>query len=221
MQLGKRITSASGTWHPDARASLGMAVAAAVVVIFGFVALFAAAPSFRLPRHRDRLEEQLVFAEPLPTPRIPHPHLHASAIPARVPMLQSAWPPLPVPIAAPGDFSTQDYLEQRQQQNAAALKDQVTGSDLKRELNRPVEQQAVPENQGYRTVDGQKVVRTGGGCAEVHTVQGSPSPTNRIEVAAPISCPGGSPDASQEIGKALDDWAKKVHRVQPPSPGDA
>ena len=221
MHPGKQSTWPSGAWRPDTRASLGMALAAALVMTAGFVALFSTAPKLRLSHDTDRVREQLVFAEPLPVPRIPRPHVHAPAAPARVPLLQSAWPPLPAPIAAPGGFSTQDYLEERRQQNAAALHDQVTGSDLKRKLVKPVEQQALPDNQSYHTVDGQKVVRNGGGCAEVHTVQGSSSPTNRVDVAAPISCPGGRPDASQEMGKALEDWAKKVHLPQPSPPGDA
>ncbi len=221
MQAEKRSTRDSGAWRPDARVSVGIAFGATLVVMLGFAALFSAVPKLRLSRDTDRVREQLVFAEPLPTPPVPRPHVHASAAPARVPLLQSAWPPLPVPIAAPGGFSTQDYLQERRQQSAASLQDQVTGSDLQRKLDKPVEQQALPENQSYHTVDGQKVVRTGGGCAEVHTVQGSSSPTNRIDVAAPISCPGASPDASREIGKALEDWAKKVHLPQPPPPGDA
>ena len=221
MQAEKRSTRDSGAWRPDARVSVGIAFGATLVVMLGFAALFSAVPKLILSRDTDRVREQLVFAEPLPTLPTPRLRAHLSTAARPLPLLQDAWPPLPVPIAAPGGFSTQDYLEQRRQQNAAALQDQVTGSDLKRKLDKLVERQALPENQSYHTVDGQKVVRTGGGCAEIHTVQGSSSPTNRVDVAAPISCPGSSPDASREIGKALEEWAKKVHLPQPPPPGDA
>jgi hypothetical protein len=57
------------------------------------------------------------------------------------------------------------------------------------------------------------VVRSGDRCAQIHTVQGSPSPTNKIDIAEPLpACPGTS---KQDMGKALQDWADK-HRPPPP-----
>lgn len=217
----RRSTADSGVWRPDARASLGMAAAAALLVMAGFIALFATSPRFNLSRNAERpQEEQLVFAAPPPS-LPPRPILRSRArMPtpaANLPLAQSAWPPLPEPITAPGGVNAQDYLDERKQQNAQALKDKVTGSDLKRNLGKQIETPAISDNQAYRTIDGQRVERGGGGCAESQTQQGSSSPTNHFEVARPITCPG-TPDTSQQMGKALEDWAKKAQQAHPPPP---
>jgi hypothetical protein len=219
MYARKRSTWDSGAWHPDVRASLSGAVATALLVMAGFAALFSAVPPLKLSHPAPEVREELVLAEPTPVPsqprprmRIPHPSL-----PVQLPELQRMPAPVPEPSRAPDSLSLQDYLDERAKENAAALKDMVTSSDLRRALGKPTEKQALPDNQSYQTIDGQKVVRGGGGCAEIHTVQASPSPTNHVDIAEPTDCPGGSPDASQQMGKALDDWAEK-HRAPPPPP---
>ena len=216
MHPGKQSTWDSGAWHPDTRASLAGAVAAALLVMAGFTALFSAAVPFKLSSPAPSVREELLLAEPTPVPPKARPHVRMAhpALPVQLPELQRM--PPPVPLRAPDSFSLQDYLDERGKGTAAALKDQVTGSELKRDLGKQGEKPAISDNQSYRTVDGQKVERSGGGCAESQTEQGSSSPTNHFEVARPISCPGGTPDASQQMGKALDDWAKKAQQAPPP-----
>jgi hypothetical protein len=135
-------------------------------------------------------------------------------------LLQSVWPPLPTVVSAPGGHTPQgylrEYLVEREQEIAAALRAKVTGKGSAPGLPKPPPAQALPDDQSYRNVDGQKIVRTDDGCAQIQTVQGSPSPTNHVDLAEPTACPGGSPDASEEMGKGLDDWAKKVQRSRPP-----
>lgn len=217
MHPWKQPTWPSGAWRPDARATLGGAVAAALLVMAGFVALFSAVAPFKLSQSAPGVRETLVFAEPVPVP--PRPRLHVRAphptLPVQLPELQRM--PPPVPLRVPESFSLQDYLDERAKGDAAALRDQVTGSELKRDLGKQTEKPAISDNQSYRTVDGQRVERGGGGCAESQTQQGSSSPTNHFEVARPISCPGATPDASQQMGKALQDWADQ-HRASPPPP---
>ena len=121
-------------------------------------------------------------------------------------------------MTGPDSFSLQDYLDERAKENATALKNQVTGGDLKRNLGKSTEQQALPDNQSFRSVGGQKIVRSGSGCAQIQTVQGSSSPTNHVDIAEPTACPGEAPDVSQEMGKALGDWAKKTQQSQPQAP---
>jgi hypothetical protein len=139
-----------------------------------------------------------------------------------VPLLQSAWPPLPVAVSAPGGITPldylQDYLDGRARSNATAVQGKVMGKELQRALGKPTEMPALRDSQSFRRSDGQKVVRTGDGCAQIQTVQASPSPTNHVDIAEPIDCPGGTPDASQEMGKSLDDWAKKLQQSQAPPP---
>ena len=211
---GKPGSGISGAWRPDVRVSFGGAAAAALLVLAGFAVLFSATPGFQLSHDTDRLREQLDLAElAAPPPPMLRPRLRAPAPSPNLPLVQSAWPPLPAPVATPGGFGIQDYLDQRARGDAAELRDRVTGGDLKRELGKPMEKPALPDNQGYRSVDGHEVVHAGGGCAEVHTLQVSPSPSNHVAVAEPISCPGAS--EQDDMGKALQDWAEK-HRPPPP-----
>ncbi|HEY1771882.1 MAG TPA: hypothetical protein VGH91_01670 [Gammaproteobacteria bacterium] len=219
MYARKHSSWDSGVWHPDVRASLSGAVAAALLVMVGFAALFSAVPPLKLSQAVPEVREELVLAEPTPVPPRPRPRAHIARplLPVQLPELQRMPPPVLAPPQAPDSISLQDYLDERAKENTAALEDQVTGSDLRRELGKPTEKQALPDDQSYQTIDGQKVVRSGGRCAQIQTVQGSSSPTNHVDIAEPTDCPGGAPDASQQMGKALGDWAEK-HRVPPPPP---
>lgn len=205
----------AAAWQPDTRASLGVAVAALLFLLAGFAALFSATPKLKLSRDHDAAVEQLVLTAPIvpPFPRRLHHRMPAPVTPPPLP--QIAVPVLP-PLAAPYGFTTEDYLNELNRQSAAALRNKVTAGDLQRNLGKVTENPALPDNQGYRTVDGDKIARSGNRCAQIQTVQGSPSPTNRIAIAEPTACPGGSPDAGQDIGQALDAWASKQHRSPPP-----
>lgn len=214
MYPGKQSTWDSGAWHPDTRASLAGAVAAALLVMAGFFALFSAAPILKLSHDTQSPIERLMLAEPVPPPPAPRLRVPSHTPPVTLPLLPSAWPPLLAPVTAPGGFTQQDYLDERARGNAAALRAKVMGSDLQRVLGKPTEKQALPDNQSFRSIDGQKIVRSGGGCAQIQTVQGSSSPTNRINLAEPTGCPG-VPSEQEEMAKALQDWADK-HRPPPP-----
>jgi hypothetical protein len=193
-------------------------VAAALLLMAGFAALFSSAATFKLSQPAPGVREVLVLAEPTPVAPRPAPRIRTPrpVLPVQLPELQRLPPLPPAPVTGADRFSLQDYLDELAKGNAAALKDQVTRSDLKRNLGKSVVQEALPDNQGFRSVGGQKIVRSGGRCAQIQTVQGSSSPTNRIDIAEPTDCPGGTADASQEIGKALDDWAKKAQQSPPP-----
>jgi hypothetical protein len=187
----------------------------------GFATLFSAAASFKLAQSTPAVREELLLAEPVPDVPQPtrHPHLGRPVLPVALPELQRMPPPSALaPLPSPDSFSLQNFLDERSKGNAAALKNQVTGKDLQRNLGKQADKSALPDNQSYRSVDGQKIVRSDSGCAQIQTVQGSSSPTNRIDIAEPTGCPGGSSDASQEMGKALDDWAKKAQQSQPQPP---
>jgi len=199
---------------------LGGAVAAALLLMAGFIVLFSSAASFKLPLSVPSVREVLVLAQP--TPRVSRSNPAARALRAlprvQLPELQRLPPVLPAPVTSPDSFSLQEYLDERAKENAAALKDQVTGSDLKRNLGKQVDKPALEDNQSFRSVGGQKIVRSGGSCAQIQTVQGSSSPTNHVDIAEPTACPGGPPDASQQMSKALDDWARKAQQSQPTPP---
>jgi hypothetical protein len=183
----------------------------------GFATLFSSAVSVRFLSPATAVQERLVFAAALPPvpPRlIPHHHARAPTL-APVPMRDKLWPPLQPPISVPEPFTVQDYLKERAQQGATALRDKITGGDLRRDLGKSKDMPALRDNQSIPTAGGDRMVRSGDSCAQIHTVQGSPSPTNKIDLAEPMAhCPGVS---DQDMGKALEDWVKKLRQAPPPS----
>lgn len=210
-----RDTSA---WHPDNRASLVIAFTASMLVMAGFATLFLAAPRLRWAHDIERDPERLVLTPPISQLPARHPRHRTLASFPQVSPLQTISPlPLP-PLAAPHPFTMQGYLDEREQQNSAVLRDKVTAGDLQRGLGKVTEKPALSDNQGYRTAGGQEIVRNGDDCAQIQVVQGSSSPTNRAYVAEPTDCPGATPDAGQEMGKSLNEWAKKVQQSQSPPP---
>jgi hypothetical protein len=214
MGAGKQGVAERGAWRPDARASFGLAVMAALLVMIGFAALFASAASIKILQPTASIAERLLFAAPpLPPPSRPmsRKHVPVPSMLAPLPMQDGAWPPLQPPVSLPDAFTAQDYLKERAQQGAATLRDKVTGNELRRELGKPADMPALRDNQSLPVAGGDKVVRHGDSCAQIHTVQGSPSPTNKVDVAEPGACPGGPHDASQDMSKALHDWAEKHH----------
>ena len=116
----------------------------------------------------------------------------------------------------PEALSVQDYFQERAQQGAAALRDKVMAKDLQRNLGKTEDMPALRDNQSIPTAGGDRMIRSGDSCAQIHTVQGSPSPTNKIDLAEPMArCPGAS---DQDMGQALQDWVKKLRQAQPPAP---
>jgi hypothetical protein len=218
MREGKRGPVKTETWRPDTRVSLGLAVAAALLVAVGFAALFASADIRFLPPAAV-IRERLVFSAPAPRrlpPRVPRRPMPALSRPAPISLRDQLWPSLQPPISLPVASSAEDYLKERAQQGAAALRDKVTGGQLTRNLGKVTEMPALRDNQSIPTTAGDSMVRSGDSCAQVHTVQGSPSPTNKINLAEPMATCPGSP--KQDMGKALEDWAKRLHDTQPPPP---
>jgi hypothetical protein len=198
------------------RASLALASGTLLLLTAIFVALLTS-PLRQYFSPASSVPEQMVFRLPMPdivrsrTVRPPPP-------PAPGPQLKSLSPLPPlhesvITSVHSGDI-IQDYLRSQQHDVAEKLRAKVIGSDLARELQKPViETPALRDNQSFRSVGGDKVVRSGDSCAQIHTVQGSPSPTNKIDLAEPMSaCPGAS---EQDMDKALHDWAEK-HRPPPP-----
>lgn len=218
MHAGKRSVGESGAWRPDLRASFGLAVAAMLLVTAGFAALFRSAASVHLLSPIAAVRERLVFSSPPPPlpPRRPRRRAPVFSMPAPIPVPDQPWPPLLPPISVPAAFTAQEYLKERAAQDAAALRGKVTGGSLGRELGKTTGMPALRDNQSIPTAGGDRMVRSGDSCAQIHTVQGSPSPTNKIDLAEPMAaCPGSS---GQSISDALEEWAKKTQRSQPPPP---
>lgn len=67
----------------------------------------------------------------------------------------------------------------------------------------------------YRNNAGETVIKAGGLCGRVHSVQMSPSPTNRATVGFLTDCPG---EYQPTLGEELLQWANKKQAKEAPKP---
>jgi len=101
----------------------------------------------------------------------------------------------------------QGYLQDRQQDMEMQLQSKLMGSELAKALQTPADTLALREGQGFGSAGGVRVVKMGESCGEIHTVQASSSPTNRMDIAMPLACPGTHEPTMSERLRA---WAEKV-----------
>ena len=196
-----------GGWQPDKRTSFALSLCALSVLISLFVGLLSSRMVVPLSDATDGLRESLTFAAPLPrvpAVRLPPP-VHA---PVHTSTLLTPLPALLVPIAPLLDTDLHDYMDES---TAVRLRDKVTQTELARALQAPASTPALRDNRGFSSVYGQKIVRFGDHCAEVHRVQASSSPTNHVDIAMIVPCPGSY---TKTMGDDLLDWADK-HRPPP------
>lgn len=147
--------------------SFGLAAVAAVLVTVGFAALFASATSIKFLQPTATISERLLLAtSPSPRP-LRQRNVPAPPLPAPIPLVDQAWPPLQPPISQPESFTAQDYLKGRAQQNAAALRDKVTGGELRRSLGKATDIPALQDNQSFRTAVRARAGWSRVGCAAV------------------------------------------------------
>jgi hypothetical protein len=130
-------------------------------------------------------------------------------VPIALPVLPQVRLPIQeiAPVTLPPGDALWDYLQSQQQDLATQLKPKVMGSELAKALQAPAALSALREGQGFRSVDGERVVKMGDSCGEIHTVQASSSPTNRVDIAMPLDCPGAY---KPTMGERLRAWADKL-----------
>lgn len=196
-------------WQPDRRVSLSVALGLALLALGGFLLLLSQ-PDVSGSRP-DVVSIQLHAELPLRRAghRVRTGHDHRTQV-APTPSINTAAPPklhrpaldLSIPVQP-------DYP-------AAFLSSKTAPSDreLQQTLNKPyIPASGLQEHQAYRSEAGETMVRSGDLCMRVHTVQMSPSPTNRATVGLLTPCPGGYRPTQ---GEQLLDWANRRAAVHPP-----
>jgi hypothetical protein len=208
-------TGLDPNWAPDRRVSLPLAAIATLLALCGFVLLLMQPVP---PRVRpDTISIRLhAFAEPKqPVQRHERTRVvtavHGASNPLRIPqpVLQSteraaSGLDLSLPSLPP---ATPVFLEPKP--NRASR-------DLARTLNAP--RKSVPDLQdgdGYRSTAGETIIKSGGECGRVHSIQMSPSPTNKATIGFFTRCPG---EYQPTLGEQLLKWSDTKQKPAPPRP---
>jgi len=196
-------------WQPDPRASLALAGCASLLLAAAFIALLNSPMRWQQDMKAEQVRESLLLESPVSHSTVSKQRLPMPA-PAALRSLPDVRLPLReiAPVSLPAGEVLQDYLDDRQQGMVAQLKPKVTASGLTEALQAPpITMPALGEEQGFRSVDGERIVKMGDDCGEIHTVQASSSPTNRVDIAMPLACPGTH---EPTMGERLLAWAEKA-----------
>ncbi|MGH8371147.1 MAG: hypothetical protein ACRETO_00260 [Gammaproteobacteria bacterium] len=198
-------------WRPDRRASLSLALVSALLALGGFVLLL------RQPDlSSSRPDAVSILLHPaLPQRKRAHQTRtrHSHKIPAApIPSINKTAPferhqeTLDLSIPVQSNYSATFLLPK------TAPSDQ----NLQRRLNKPSKPiTALLNNQGYRSEYGETVIKSGNQCGRIHTIQMSPSPTNKATIGFLMPCPG---EYQPTLGEQLLEWAGKQAKAdRPPS----
>lgn len=212
----------SAAWQPDWRASLPLAVAAALLVLSGLVFLpyrwWAASPHpqrVSILLHPVLPRSRATPAVPKTPPRRVHAHRPSAAEPPRVtiePPVKPVEPPAidwqqQIDSAAAAQAGVQSPV----QFNAPPVK--PLDRHLEKALNAPHHVASMQSGDSYRAAAGRTIIKSGNRCGSVETLQMSSSPTNKATVGSLTACPG---DDQPTMGDELNAWADKRAKAQPP-----
>jgi len=211
-----------GAWQPDWRASLPLALLAALLVLSGLVFL-----PYRwwspMP-HPERVS--ILLNQPVPQSRAkavkpkarPRPtHAHVAPV-ARLPSVTITPPAPPVkspPVNWEQQIDSAAAAEARIHTSAQFNAPRVKPLDrhLERVLNAPRHVAQMKSGDSYRAADGSTIIKSGDRCGSIKTLQIGLSPTNKATVGTLVPCPG---ENKPTMGDELKSWADKRARQQPP-----
>lgn len=203
----------NANWAPDRRVSLPLAAVAALLALSGFVLLVWQPVPPRL--HPDSVSILLhATAASEPMVRRHNPARAAASIHSashRVKVQRPVGLP-PQHVASMLDLSVPPTP------SAAPLflapKPANTEQDLAGTLNAPRKQApGMQDGDAYRNSTGETVIKAGGECGRMQSIQMSPSPTNKAAIGFLTHCPG---DYQPTLGDQLLKWAETKQKPAPP-----
>ena len=196
-------------WQPDRRVSLAVAAASAVLLGVSFITLLRGA---RPGTNRAIMSLSLATA-PKRQHRSERPAPRALASAAPRPTAPAVNPPTPDLRQALLDAARESAESMHPGVFLESPADR--DSDLARALRAPQKPAVMQEGQSYRSLYGDTIAKTGGGCVSEQELQASPSPTNKVTVGFVVPCPG---EYHPTMGDALSAWAdkRKARQLLPP-----
>ncbi len=204
-----------GGWQPDLRASLGLALACAVILFYSFLGLLhkPAAPDMGA-----LMSLSLVASPPAPAKA----HLRKSVPKATTPAVTVAPPHVEVLPPAINLATLQQQVDAAVRETAQSQQDAglflLPPVERYDELNKALRALPKPgtlrDGDGYRSLYGQTIVKSGDHCIAEQEVQVSPTGAKAI-VGFAGTCPGGY---HPSMADGLAEWAKKVAQGNLPPP---
>jgi len=137
-------------------------------------------------------------------------------------IMQAAIIPLQLiePISPPIDWQQQIEMSVRNQGQTNTNPAQLLSnkpppvSPLQQALNAPRKPETMQNGDSYRSIYGGVMLKSGGMCSELQTIQVGPSPSNRVTIAFPgYHCAG---DYQPSMAEELSNWADKEAQKHPP-----
>jgi hypothetical protein len=163
------------------------------------------------------VEHQHATAALKPVHVVPHGHYQAFLKPVHI--LKSATIPLQEiePISAPIDWQQQLEMSVKSQAqansdlSASPLNRLQAFTPLQQALNAPRKPETMQNGASYRSIYGGVMLKSGGMCSELQTIQVGPSPSNRVTIALlGQHCAGDyQPSMAEELSKWVEQEAKK------------
>ena len=196
-------------WRPDWRASAALAFCSTVVLFFAFIGMLEQAPP---PDARASLLS-LTLDTSAVAPRVVKAarRVLSGAARSRASLLTAksrAQRFDPDALQRQVDEAVQDYLRSEKLEGVF-LQPEPKEYELDRTLRAPPRMETLKDGEGYQSVDGEKVARSGDTCSEQRDVQVGPSPSNQVMLAFSVPCPGAyRPTMADELSA----WAEGERR---------
>jgi hypothetical protein len=204
-----------GSWQPDLRTSLGVALACAVILFYSFLGLL---HKPAVPDTGALMTLSLVTSPPAPAKY----HARKSAPKPTTPVVTATRPHVEALPPAINLATLQQQVDAAVRETAQSQQDAglflLPPVERYDELNKALRASPKPgtlrDGEGYRSLYGQTIVKSGDHCIAEQEVQVSPSGAKAIAGFAG-ACPG---EYHPSMADGLAEWAKKVTQGNPPPP---
>ena len=208
------LMGAGDAWRPDPRASLTLALGVAVILCFAFVGLlYRRATATNNPALLS-LSVVHTSARKVSLPHVIRPPV-AEASPLIPPPPMEPLPPVPgfILLQEQVDAAVRDTVLSGLSTGPFLMPPAQRYDDLDRALQAPSKPGALRDGEGYRSLYGDKIVKSGDGCAAMEQVQVGPAA--KADVGFIVPCPGGY---RPNMADQLAEWADKRAQLeqQPP-----
>lgn len=204
------------SWQPDLRASLGLALGCAVILFYSFLGLLHKPAA---PDTGALMSLSLVTSPPAPVKAHPRRSLTETAAPTVIVALPHVEPLPPAldlaTLQQQVDAAVRETVQQQQSAGLFLVPPAQRYDELDRALQAPLKSGTLRDGEGYRSMYGQTIVKSGDSCTAEQEVQIGPSSAVEARVGFVVACPG---EHHPSMADGLAEWARKVAKGNLPPP---